>query len=123
MTLPDCLSDTALGGPLPSGRAALAGTVRDPYAHTNERVSRERRVEACAAGEHGQGRTRVREVTQTNDERGNPVGDPVHGPWQLLIDECRADLHGLGELHARLPLGRRAAAQTGAWKAARYGAA
>ena len=33
----------------------------------------------------------MREVTQTHDERGNPVGDPVHGPWQLLIDECRAD--------------------------------
>ena len=42
VTLPACLSDTALGGPLPSGRAALAGTVRDPYTHTNERVSRER---------------------------------------------------------------------------------
>ena len=55
VTLPACLSDTALGGPLPSGRAALAGTVRDPYTHTNERVSRERRVEDCAAGEHGQG--------------------------------------------------------------------
>ena len=91
VTLPACLSDTALGGPLPSGRAALAGTVRDPYAHTNERVSRERRVEACGAGEHGQGRTQVREVTQTRDERGNPVGDPVFGPWQVLVDECRAD--------------------------------
>ena len=91
VTLPACLSDTAFGGPLPSGRAALAGTVRDPYAHTNERVSRERRVEACAAGEHGQGRTSVREAAQTHDERGNPVGDPVHGPWQLLIDECRVD--------------------------------
>ena len=91
VTLPACLSDTAFGGPLPSGRAALAGTVRDPYAHTNERVSRERQLEDCAADEHGQGRTRVRDVTQTHDERGNPVGDPVHGPWQLLIDECRAD--------------------------------
>ena len=91
VTLPACLSDTAFGGLLPSGRAALAGTVRDPYAHTNERVSRERQLEDCAAGEHGQGRTRVREVTQTHDERGNSVGDPVHGPWQLLIDECRAD--------------------------------
>ena len=91
VTLPSCLSETAFGGPLPSGRAALAGTVRDPYTHTNDRMSRERRVEACAASEHGQGRTRVREVTQTHDERGNPVGDPVFGPWQLLIDECRAD--------------------------------
>ena len=91
VTLPSCLSETAFGGPLPSGRAALAGTVRDPYTHTNDRMSRERRVEACAASEHGQGRTRVRGVTQTHDERGNPVGDPVFGPWQLLIDECRAD--------------------------------
>ena len=91
VTLPACLSDTAFGGPLPSGRAALAGTVRDPYAHTNERVSRERQLEDCAAGEHGQGRTSVREAAQTHDERGNPVGDPVFGPWQLLIDECRAD--------------------------------
>ena len=91
VALPACLSDTAFGGPLPSGRAALAGTVRDPYAHTNERVSRERQFEDCAAGEHGQGRTRVREAAQTHDERGNPVGDPVFGPWQLLIDECRAD--------------------------------
>ena len=91
VTLPACLSDAAFGGSLPSGRAALAGTVRDPYAHTNERVSRERQLEDCAAGEHGQGRTSVRAVTQTHDERGNPVGDPVHGPWQLLIDECRAD--------------------------------
>ena len=89
--LPACLSDASLGGPLPSGRAALAGTVRDPYAHTNERVSRERQLEDCAAGEHGQGRTRVREAAQTHDERGNPVGDPVFGPWQVLIDECRAD--------------------------------
>ena len=92
--LPACLSDASLGGPLPSGRAALAGTVRDPYAHTNERVSRERQLEDCAAGEHGQGRTRVREAAQTHDERGNPVGDPVFGPWQVLIDECRADYTG-----------------------------
>ena len=91
VALPACLSDTAFGGPLPSGRAALAGTVRDPYAHTNERVSRERRLEDCAAGEHGQGRTRVREAAQTHDERGNPVGDPVFGSWQVLIDECRVD--------------------------------
>ena len=91
VTLPSCLSDAAFGGPLPSGRAALAGTVRDPYSHTTERVTRERSREACAAGEHGNGRTRVREVTRTRDERGNPVGDPVYGPWQVLIDECRAD--------------------------------
>ena len=91
VTLPDCLSDAALGGSLPSGRAALAGTVPDPYAHTSERVTRERRVEVCAAGEHGNGRTEVREVTRIHDGRGNPIGDPAYGPWQVLIDECRDD--------------------------------
>ena len=91
VTLPDCLSDAALGGPLPSGRAALAGTVPDPYAHTSERVTRERSLEACAAGEHGNGRTEVREVTRIHDGRGNAIGDPAYGPWQVLIDECRAD--------------------------------
>ena len=37
VTLPACLSDTAFGGPLPSGRAALAGTVRDPL-HPHQRT-------------------------------------------------------------------------------------
>ena len=91
MTLPDCLSDAALGGPLPSGRAALAGRAPDPYAHTSERVTRERRLELCAAGEHGKGRTEVRQVTRVHDGRGNPIGDPAYGPWQVLIDECRDD--------------------------------
>ena len=44
VTLPACLSDSAFGGPLPSGRAALAGTVRDPYTHTNERVNHHTRA-------------------------------------------------------------------------------
>ena len=91
VTLPGCLSDAALGGPIPSGRAALAGTVPDPYAHTSERVTRERRLDDCAAGEHGKGRTEVREVTRIHDGRGNPIGDPAYGPWQVLIDECRDD--------------------------------
>ena len=91
VTLPDCLSDAALGGPLPSGRSALAGTVPDPYAHTSERVTRERQLDDCAGGEHGKGRTSVREITRVHDGRGNPIGDPAYGPWQVLIDECRAD--------------------------------
>ena len=39
VALPACLSEAARGGPLPSGRAALAGAVRDPFAHTVERVT------------------------------------------------------------------------------------
>ena len=83
--LPDCLA------PLPSGRAALAGEVSDPFLHMSERVTRERREEDCGAGEHGEGRSFVREVTQAHDGRGDPVGDPVEGPWQLSIELCRAD--------------------------------
>ena len=85
MALPACMS------PLPSGRAALAGAVRDPFLHMSERMTRERREEDCGAGEHGDGRTYVREVTQAHNGRGDPVGDPVEGPWQLSIDLCRDD--------------------------------
>ena len=91
VTLPNCLSAAARGGPLPSGRAALAGTVRDPFLHTAERVDRERRVEPCPAGTHGEGRTLIREVTRTENGRGDPVGAPAEGPWEVLIDLCRAD--------------------------------
>ena len=91
VTLPDCLSEAARGGPLPSGRAALAGAVRDPFLHTVERVTRERKEEPCPAGTHGDGRTLVREVTRTENGRGDPVGDPVEGTWEVLIDLCRAD--------------------------------
>ena len=85
VVLPGCL------GPLPSGRAALAGAVRDPFLHTTERVTRERREEDCGAGEHGDGRTYVREVTQVHNGRGEPVGEPVEGSWELSIDLCRDD--------------------------------
>ncbi len=91
VALPACLSSAAVGGPLPSGRAALAGTVRDPFAHTTERVTRERRDEPCGDGEHGDGRTLIREVTQSYDGRGNAVGEPAEGAWEVSIDLCRAD--------------------------------
>ena len=91
VALPACLSDASFGGPLPSGRAALAGTVRDPHLQARERVSHERSVEDCPAGSHGGGRTMTREVRQTHDGRGDPVGDPVTGSWEVLIDDCRAD--------------------------------
>ena len=89
--LPACLSDTSFGGPLPSGRAALAGFVSDPHLQRRERVSHERTVEDCPAGSHGDGRIMTREVRQAHDGRGDAVGDPVMGSWQVLIDDCRAD--------------------------------
>ena len=91
VALPACLSDSSFGGPLPSGRAALAGTVRDPHLDLRETISHERTVEDCPAGTHGGGRTMTREVRQTHDGRGDPVGDPVMGPWRVSIDDCRAD--------------------------------
>ena len=91
VSLPACLSDASFGGPLPSGRAALAGTVRDPHLELRERVSHERTVEDCPAGTHGEGRTLSRELRQEHDGRGDPVGDPLMGAWEVLIDDCRAD--------------------------------
>ena len=91
VALPACLSDSSFGGSLPSGRVALAGTVRDPHLDLRETISHERSVEDCPAGTHGGGRTMTREVRQTHDGRGNAVGDPVTGSWQVSIDDCRAD--------------------------------
>ncbi len=91
VALPACLSDSSFGGPLPSGRVALAGAVRDPHLDLGERISHERSVEDCLAGTHGEGRTMTREVRQTYDGRGDAVGDPVMGSWQVSIDDCRAD--------------------------------
>ena len=91
VTLPACLSEAAHGGPLPSGRAALAGAVPDPFLNTVERVTRERREEPCPDGSHGEGRTLIREVTQEHDGRGDLVGAPVEGPWEVSIDLCRDD--------------------------------
>ena len=91
VTLPACLSEASRGGPLPSGRAALAGEVADPFLNTVERVTRERREEPCPDGEHGDGRTLIREVTQAHDGRGDAVGAPVEGRWEVLIELCRDD--------------------------------
>ncbi len=91
VALPACLSNSSFGGPLPSGRVALAGTVRDPHHDLRERISHERTVEDCPAGTHGGGRTMTREVRQTYDGRGDAEGDPVTGTWQVSIDDCRAD--------------------------------
>ena len=91
VTLPACLSGASFGGPLPGGRAALAGRVQDPHLERRERISHERTVEDCPEGTHGGGRTMTREVRQAHDGRADLVGDPVVGTWQVSIDDCRAD--------------------------------
>ena len=111
VTLPACLSETAMGGPLPSGRAALAGGVPDPYGHTTDWVTRERREEPCADGEHGEGRTLVREVTQTYNGRGDDGRRAGRGRLAGPDRRLPGRLQPVGALHAGVPLGRRRAAR------------
>ncbi len=89
--LPGCLTTPAL----PSGRAAFAGRVRDPFATANLRQRRSTEVmnppQACAVGEHGTGRTMFRDVVETLNDRNEAVGSPAFGVWQVLVDGCRAD--------------------------------
>ena len=90
--LPACISAP---GALPSGRAAFAGPVRDPFETANLRQRRGTEAmdppQACAAGEHGTGRRMFRDVVETLNDRNEVVGAPVYGPWQVLVDGCRAD--------------------------------
>ena len=90
VALPACMT----GDALPSGRAALAGTVKDPHLTVNKRpgVEHEYRSQPCATGKHGPGIREYREITFTLDGRGEEVpGTRVVGPWQELVDACRDD--------------------------------
>lgn len=105
VTMPACM--TAPGfGPLPSGRAALAGRVEDPWATTRDRESWEVRAHlTCPTGFHRPPRLSAskparkerRRVTQAyllkRDADGNriPSGDPTYGAWTELYSLCRAD--------------------------------
>ena len=79
ITLPGCISSDYTES-LPSGRAALAGTVVDPWTDLRTRVSYENRESVCPAGEHGELRER-REITQEFNAKGDLSGSPVLGPW------------------------------------------
>ncbi len=90
VALPACMT----GDALPSGRAALAGTVKDPHLTVNKRpgVEHEYRSQPCATGKHGPGIREYREITFTLDGRGEEVpGTRVVGSWQELVDACRDD--------------------------------
>ncbi len=91
VTLPACLSRPHFGSPLPTGRAALAGPVPDPFLDIHARTDHEERAAPCPPGRHGAERIMTRTVRREHDGRGNPVGGPVHGPWRILVDDCRAD--------------------------------
>lgn len=89
VTLPVCMT----GDPLPSGRAALAGGVKDPFVHLRAGASYELRELSCPSGHHGPdpGIREAREVTWTEDGRGNRIGAKVFGTWQEIANMCRGD--------------------------------
>ena len=90
LPMPVCMTP----GSLPAGRAALAGEVLDPFTNTHNTLTREISPAAanpCPAGKHGAGIVRIREVTQVEDGRGNPVGSPVAGAWAVMADQCADD--------------------------------
>ena len=95
VTLPACMS--AL---VPSGRAALAGTVEDPWTTTRPRVSWERReLLDCPTGTHRPAslgakepaRIERRSMTRQINGRGKEVGTPTKGAWTIAVDLCEAD--------------------------------
>ncbi len=85
VNLPSCMTG------LPSGRVALAGEVEDPFAVVLTTLDRERETRPCPAGTHGDGRVFIRDIVQEMNGRADPLGPPVHMPWQLLSDSCQGD--------------------------------
>ena len=88
--VPGCMASDYTA-PLPSGRAALAGDVTDPWTDVRERAMFETRESACPAGQHGEVRER-RTVTQDFNAKGDPAGPQTFGPWVAAPGSwCRAD--------------------------------
>lgn len=90
LALPGCITSNYADA-LPSGRAALASEVVDPWTDLRDRVSHETRSRACPVGQHGERRER-RTVMQPFNARGEAAGAPVHGPWEPAPGSwCRDD--------------------------------
>ncbi len=95
IALPSCMANL-----VPSERAALAGSVQDPWTATRSLTAWERReLLACPAGTHrppGLGasdpaRIERRQVTTRINGRGTQVGSPQYGAWTIAVDLCEAD--------------------------------
>jgi len=93
--LPSCMATL-----VPSGRAALAGNVEDPWTVTRPRTAWERReLAVCPTGMHrppglpagDPARIERRTVTTEVNKKGDPVGSAVYGPWSLSVDLCASD--------------------------------
>ena len=93
IALPACMS--AL---VPSGRAALAGRVSDPWTVTRNRTRWESRPASCPVGMHRPpaldparpARLERRLLTETVDSRDRVVGESF-GPWSIAVDLCVSD--------------------------------
>ncbi len=94
VSLPGCMTSG-----LPSGRAALAGAVADPWVTTVQRAEWEQRDAACPALTHRPShlaatepaRTERRRVTRQVNRKGDPVGSPTFGLWAVSVDLCEQD--------------------------------
>jgi len=86
ITLPACMPSG-----LPSGRAAIAGKVTDPWTTTRERVQRERRTLSCGEGLRGTGILQERSATRDINGRGQDAGRTVTGEWDTLRTDCRPE--------------------------------
>ncbi len=91
VALPDCMNGPEFSDPLPVDRAALARPIPDPFRVVRTEVTREQRTEPCPDGQHGEGRTLIREARQDINARNQPAAALRHGPWQLQFEDCRAD--------------------------------
>ena len=92
--LPACITGPPL---LPSGRAALAGTVKDPWDDSNLRdgVTYEYEMRDCPVDQYGKGQRWVRELTQEENARGIATSASLLvGPWKKVADACRYDFDG-----------------------------
>ena len=93
ITLPTCMS--AL---VPSGRAALAGRVLDPWTVTRARTRWETQPATCPVGMHRPAgldpaqpvRVERRLVTEQVDSRDRVVSE-TFGPWRIAVDLCVSD--------------------------------
>ena len=90
VSLPQCM-ESMYTEELPQGRAALLLSVPDPWLEHRMREHFDVRDVACGHGRHGGGVREQRRVSREGNGRGDWIGDPAYGPWEVLADTCRDD--------------------------------
>ena len=90
VTLPECM-ESMYSESLPRGRAALVRSVSDPWLERRTHEQFEMRDVDCGQGRHGTGVREQRQVSRERNGRGDWMGGPVYGPWEVLANTCRDD--------------------------------